>query len=83
MYKPIIIYFVMIWTIVASYRMNNKLKIGIGDPKSSDLFNELPEDKYFSQKLDHFDSTDETTWRQVIEAFIFFSLPLLPFKMVT
>lgn len=66
--STIIIYLVMSCTIVASYRMNNKLKVGIGNPELSDLY-ELPEDKYFSQNLDHFDPTDETTWPQVIQIF--------------
>lgn len=57
----------MTCTIVASYRVNNRLKVGLGIPKPSDLSYELPKDQYFRQKLDHFDPTDETTWEQVIQ----------------
>lgn len=62
-----IIYFVTLWTLAASYRMNNKLKVGLGNPKQSEnLLDPLPEEQWFNQKLNHFDPTDETTWQQVI-----------------
>lgn len=46
--------------------INNVIKHGIKDPGGIEFLNiRLPEEEWFSQKLDHFDPTNERTWLQV------------------
>lgn len=42
-----------------------------GNVKAPETTNhKLPPDEWFTQKLDHFNPTDERTWQQVRESFI-------------
>lgn len=41
----------------------------LGDPAPARLLNELPPDQWFVQNLDHFDATNNQTWKQVIYAY--------------
>lgn len=53
-------------TLASSYRVGNKLKVGLGAPYSSEFTEQLlPKEQIFLQKLDHFNPTVESTWSQV------------------
>lgn len=52
------------WSTAQAYRMINQFD-GIGEPKSPTTINVITEDRWFIQKLDHFNSSDTRTWRQV------------------
>lgn len=51
-----------------AYTINYKKLIGVGEPNSPTTRNSISEDKWFVQKLDHFNYTDTRTWKQVINA---------------
>lgn len=50
----------------SAYLFNRRLNRGVGEPYISrySYKDVLPEDQYFSQKLDHFDPTNEDSWLQ-------------------
>jgi len=47
-----------------AYLVNNVNKLGIGVPAGAQ-FAAVPNIEYYTQKLDHFDPTNQNTWQQV------------------
>lgn len=56
--------FCVCWSTAKTHKLINHFN-GIGEPDSPTTRNALPENKWFIQKLDHFNSSDTRTWRQV------------------
>lgn len=52
-----------------AYSINYKKHIGVGEPNSPITRNHISEDKWFVQKLDHFNYMDTRTWKQVRNTF--------------
>lgn len=55
-----------VWWTSPAYSIK-KLRVGLGEPNSPVNKNIIEvEDKWFEQKLDHFNPTDGRTWKQVL-----------------
>lgn len=54
-----------VWWSSPTYCMRNRL-VGLGEPNFPENRNGVEiEDKWFTQKLNHFNPTDNRTWKQV------------------
>lgn len=55
-----------VWWFSPVYSVKNLL-VGLGEPNSPENKNTFDvEDKWFEQKLNHFNPTDGRTWKQVL-----------------
>lgn len=62
----LIVFTSCIWWSSSAYGIK-KIRIGLGEPNLPIDINGINvEDKWFVQKLDHFNPTDNRTWNQVI-----------------
>lgn len=59
------IYLCYVWWSLPAYGIKNR-HVGLGQPNTPENINEMEfEDNWFVQKLDHFNPTDNRTWKQV------------------
>lgn len=64
-----------LWSALPLYcaKVTQKVRIGLGEPNAAIMTNANVEDKWFEQKLDHFNPTDVRTWNQVMRRYAYFT----------
>jgi len=69
-----------------SWKPIKNVRIGLGEPNSVKTTNTTCEDKWFVQKLDHYNPTEYRTWNQVLKHYTYLrtnKLKRLQFNRVT